>query len=308
MGVSVYYLVFLLFVNTNEAARILAVFPIPSVSHQVVFRPVTHELARRGHDVTVMTTDPAFPNGGAPANLTEIDVHELSYDIWKKNYMVHSKGNEKDTMSQLRISFELFIMLFDEQLRHKDMQKLINDKNQKFDLLIIEGIFRPARALAHVFKAPMILLSSLSPLFDNIEIIGAPGHPLLYPEATRQRLNNLTWLGKLSELYNHYKIQNIFHNSLAYENEMLRKHFGPDFPCVTEFNKDVDMLMVNVNPVFAGIQPVPPSMVFMGGLHIKPDSELPAVIILYSDFIYFINDYVKPFKCLKLLANNKIIL
>ncbi|KAJ8727685.1 hypothetical protein PYW07_001804 [Mythimna separata] len=64
--------------NQVDAERILAYFPTPSISHQVVFRPLTEALARRGHEVTVVTTDPAFPKGGTPPNLTEIDVHNLS--------------------------------------------------------------------------------------------------------------------------------------------------------------------------------------------------------------------------------------
>lgn len=64
-----------------HSARILAWFPSPSISHQVVFRPVTQELAKRGHEVVVITTDPAFPPGQAPSNLTEIDVHDMSYNI-----------------------------------------------------------------------------------------------------------------------------------------------------------------------------------------------------------------------------------
>lgn len=47
-------------IGSNESARILAVYPTPSISHQVVFRPLMQELAKRGHDVVVITADPAF--------------------------------------------------------------------------------------------------------------------------------------------------------------------------------------------------------------------------------------------------------
>lgn len=41
-----------------EAARTLAYFATPSISLQVVFRPLTEALAKRGHEDTVVTTDP----------------------------------------------------------------------------------------------------------------------------------------------------------------------------------------------------------------------------------------------------------
>ncbi|GLH16134.1 Protein of unknown function [Gryllus bimaculatus] len=41
-----------------RAARILALFPTPSISHQLPFQVVMKELAARGHQVTVISTDP----------------------------------------------------------------------------------------------------------------------------------------------------------------------------------------------------------------------------------------------------------
>ncbi|KAI5633114.1 UDP-glucoronosyl and UDP-glucosyl transferase domain-containing protein [Phthorimaea operculella] len=47
--------------TNSNGARILVYIPTPSISHQEPFRPLTQELAKRGHEVTVITTDPAFP-------------------------------------------------------------------------------------------------------------------------------------------------------------------------------------------------------------------------------------------------------
>ncbi|CAK1547649.1 unnamed protein product [Leptosia nina] len=82
--------------SMGDAARILAVYPIPSVSHNLVFRRVT-QLINRGHLVTVITTDPAFPKDRSPVNLTEIDVHHTSYSKFKKLFKVtENKTNRID--------------------------------------------------------------------------------------------------------------------------------------------------------------------------------------------------------------------
>ncbi|KAJ8708784.1 hypothetical protein PYW08_010166 [Mythimna loreyi] len=57
---------FLLQIFSSDAARILAVYPVPSISHQVTFRPITMELVKRGHEVVVITADPMFKKGEAP--------------------------------------------------------------------------------------------------------------------------------------------------------------------------------------------------------------------------------------------------
>ncbi|XP_052744252.1 UDP-glucuronosyltransferase 2B15 isoform X2 [Bicyclus anynana] len=88
----------------TSGARILGVFPTPSISHQVVFRPLVQELVKRGHEVTVITTDPAFKPGQAPTNLTEIDVHDLSYKIWINALEEMKTGIEDDDVySQIQV-------------------------------------------------------------------------------------------------------------------------------------------------------------------------------------------------------------
>lgn len=267
----------LLFASQKEAARILAVIPFPSISHQVVFRPLTQALAQRGHEVTVITADPAFPKGGTPANLTEIDVHDISYNIWKTVFMDAFQGNKDDIVMVLEAIYQSVIAAVDAQLEDKQVKNLINDKSRKFDVLIIEACTRPALVFSHIYKVPVIQMSSFGAALDNYVNIGAPVHPILYPSITRQRLHNLTWWEKVKEVYVDFMMNRMYERNKKAEIAMLRKHFGDSVPSIDELNNNVDMLFLNVHPVFEGIRPVPPSVVYMGGLHVNPPKELPTV-------------------------------
>lgn len=44
-------LIIMLFITQNDAAKIRSVFPTPSTSNQVVFRPFIQDLVKRGHEV-----------------------------------------------------------------------------------------------------------------------------------------------------------------------------------------------------------------------------------------------------------------
>lgn len=57
----------------------------------MVFRYLTSKLANRGHEVIVVTTDPAYPKGQTPPNLTETDVRDLSYDFWKNQLLITTR-------------------------------------------------------------------------------------------------------------------------------------------------------------------------------------------------------------------------
>ncbi|XP_026736026.1 UDP-glucuronosyltransferase 2B31-like [Trichoplusia ni] len=271
---------FTVLVNLNGAAKILGVFPTPSISHQVVFRPLMLELVKRGHDVTVITTDRAFPIGETPANYTEIDVHEESYRIWRDRIMKASSA--KDGIQTLIQGLRIFPDVFDTQLSDENVQRLLRD-NKHFDLLILEACFRPALIFSHIYKAPVILMSSFMAVLDNYETIGAPKHPFLYPEYLNQKLSNLTMWDKITELYTSYKMKFLYARNVDYENNIVRKYFGENTPSLAELGNNVDMMFLNVYPVFAGIQPVPPSVVFTGGLHQKPEKPLPQDLKTYLD-------------------------
>lgn len=126
MKIELLLTVFLIFaISDGESYKILAVFPIPSISHQVVFRKITQELARRGHEITVITPDPIYRNGDAPSNFIEIDVHDISYSLWAKA-VTHSLNitGEPMTFEDIREGCKFFVSLFHYNLKQKQSKKL----------------------------------------------------------------------------------------------------------------------------------------------------------------------------------------
>jgi glucuronosyltransferase len=59
----------LLPVALNHGARILGIFPFPARSHHIVHKALMLELARRGHEVTVVS---AFPENKPIPNYRDI--------------------------------------------------------------------------------------------------------------------------------------------------------------------------------------------------------------------------------------------
>ncbi|XP_049881033.1 UDP-glucosyltransferase 2-like [Pectinophora gossypiella] len=269
------------FLGRIEAARILAVFPTPSISHQVVFRPLTQELAKRGHDVVVITTNPAFPKGETPANLTEVDIHDIAYNFWRSNFKVSKKGWKDDPVLHMTHATDLFARVFFEELKNKDFQRII--KEESFDLVFVEACARPAFVLSNIFKAPLILISSIGALPGLFNVIGSPTHPILYPSPLNIRLYNLTIWEKVTELYKHFLLSRADDLIKKYIDEMLKSHFGHDVPGIDELNNNIDMLFLNTHPILEDNRPVPPKVVYIWGLHKKPEKELPKDLQSYLD-------------------------
>jgi len=61
-----------------RGAKVLGVFPFPARSHLMVQKALMFELARRGHEVTVVSF---FPENKVTPNYTEIELKTSIHDL-----------------------------------------------------------------------------------------------------------------------------------------------------------------------------------------------------------------------------------
>ncbi|XP_047539175.1 UDP-glycosyltransferase UGT5-like [Vanessa atalanta] len=271
-----YFIILLCFnIKFTLCARILAVFPTPSISHQMVFRPLINELVRRGHVITVITTDPQYPPGQTPNNLTEIDVHDVSYKLWRDEFAKMPNENTPDTLSQARTTLKVLLKLILAQLETSKVQHLIREKKGEFDLLYIEAWVKPALIYSHFFKVPVIQISSFGGLSHNYKAIGAVEHPFLYPSILQQRHYNLTKWEKIQMYLKYWRLEKIFDEANEEDDKALQNIYGSDFPSLNELCDNIHMLFLNIHPIWSNNQPVPSNVIYIRGLDVKPPKRLP---------------------------------
>ncbi|XP_052757026.1 UDP-glucosyltransferase 2-like [Galleria mellonella] len=271
--------------NIIEAAKILAVFPTPSISHQVVFRPLTRELAARGHEVVVITPFPAYPAGGGPANLTEIDVGH-TVPIYREGKIAPSYNHDADIRAFIETLLPLGAKVVFEQLQTVAVSEIIKNKDIKFDLLIIEAWVRPDLAFSHRFNVPVIRLASIGPFLNEYGVMGDMGHPLYHPTCACSRcpdVEKLTYMDMIYEIYNYLYINKRYCSLEDEEVAMLRTYFGPDMPTLNELSNNVDLLVVNTHHAWELNRPLPLSVVHVGGIHLKSNCSLPEDLKRYLD-------------------------
>ncbi|XP_030032898.2 UDP-glucosyltransferase 2 [Manduca sexta] len=274
------FLLFLTIAFKIDAAKILTVAPLPSLSHQIIYRPIHDELIRRGHEVTFITTNPSYPNGDAPKNLREIDVGPASYDMWTKEFNVDVFGKKVFLTKGVNKTVHLAPKIFGMQLAMEKVKKVIENNN--YDLLILQGWFRATMLLSHLHKVPVVKISSFTMMYDNALTAGAPSHPLYHPNSFQQRAYNLTWWEQIQEVYNSLSVEYTFYKNEDEETAMLRR-FYPDIPDLNVLNDNVDMLHVNAHPMWDKNRPMPPNAVYIGFIHQKPPKPLPKDIQEYMD-------------------------
>ncbi|KAJ3662472.1 hypothetical protein Zmor_006820 [Zophobas morio] len=182
----------------------------------------------------------------------------------------------------------------DRQLSHPQVQDLIVNKRNHFDLLMVEAIYPTQMALSWWFQIPFIGMISLDAPSRIHAAVGNPVHPVLYPDYDLPFDKNLTfWERLISTIFQCFMMWYTEYRLHPREEATIRKHFGNNTPSINEIQKNMSMLFINVNPIFHNIRPMVPATVQIGGgLHLNDPKPLPEDIQEFLDsshngFIYF---------------------
>lgn len=253
-----------------DAAKILAVLPTPCVSHQKVFQSFAQELAARGHEVTMIT--PLLNHSTETRNLRQINIYNISYPLWKET-VTNIFGKNVYYSIRLKTVLKAQAMIFEKILENYEFKQIFGGN---FDLLILEAWIPCLRTLIHIFKAPVLTLSSLGSFIDEHNLIGSTIQPLLYPLSLQQRIHSQSLMDQLSDLHTAYFLHNLLED-VKNDEGILKSVYFKDISSVSELRNNVDMTIMNVHPMWEQNRPVPLSLVYLGALHLKAAQELPEV-------------------------------
>lgn len=224
---------------------------------------------------------PVFKNGQIPKNFREIDVHDISYGIWS-NFTSVERGTTGNHVESLKLAYILLADVFEAQAQSPDVQNLINNKNEKFDLLITETCVRPSLSLSYIYDVPVIDFSSFGGTIDTYLDLGGIEHPLLYPTPMQQKIIYKSLWEKIHQTYTYYAMKYMYSHLEIRENNMLKRVFGPKIPALSELKKNIHLRFLNVNPIWDVNRPIPPNFIYIGGLHNRKEKELPKVTNYYN--------------------------
>lgn len=262
-------------ISPIKCARILAIMPLPSYSHQIAMQPLWRELSKR-HELIVLTTD---PSNEKLKNLTEIDLH-FSYkyvDKESEKYMDRNKIYMLNNLQELR---EQFYNLTNAQLLHPEVQKLLRRPIKHFDLIIIEYIIPTALyGFIEKFNCPFIGVTTFDPGFHTYYALGNPAHPILHPDYKMEYFGKLTLMQRIQSTF-YVLLLTTYQEfwGIPCQQKLVSKHFGPNYKNIYDTFTEASMLFVYTNPFFHLIRPLLPNIIQIGGgSHIGSKKPLPKV-------------------------------
>ncbi|XP_017784689.1 PREDICTED: UDP-glucuronosyltransferase 2B31 [Nicrophorus vespilloides] len=264
---------------TVESARILGVLHVPSYSHHEPPNMLMKELARRGHQVTVIGP---FEEKEKLNNYRKIQIEsdiplqadgQTLFEILRKDLLVYN---------QLIIDYCFAIT--ERFFRNSKVVEFLNS-DESFDLVIMEDFISPSlRGICHRFNAHCITYSSITSIAYIDHIVANPT-PLSYvSEFTLAFPDHLNYQQRfLNTLHYVYSLY-MYHYEVVPRHDKLMKTYLPNSPDLNEINYNNSLLLLNSHISFQYASPKMPSIVEIGGFHVKTErNPLPKDLKTFLD-------------------------
>lgn len=278
------------FVNTTKTKfKILGIFGHLGKSHFDVFKPLLEELARRGHEVTVLSYFPRTDKAKAKEPL--LNYKDINLLDPKDDVFVNVVDLKLIRHTWYRMVLELFMIrgmadhACGSALRSSAVKEFLQS-DEKFDVILTENFNTDCYlGFIHRFKVPYMALSSHQIMPWTNGDMGNVDDPSYIP---------IIFFGFTRPLNFFDRIQNTFCQAvgkLAYEywfrpkdQAIANEVFGPDLPKLKEIAQQSQALLVNTHSSLHGSNPHLPNIVEIGGLHIPSKiNPLPKDIAEFLD-------------------------
>lgn len=251
--------------------RILAVFPFIGKSHFFAFEPVLTELARRGHEMTVISS---FPRANPIDRYIDISFS----DMLGKDIYVNLQEVGFFRSNTTKEIFEL-IENFEKVFKDKRIQDLLN--TTKFDLVMTELFISDMFVgLAHKLQTPLVEMISSAVLPWSTDRFAIPNNPSYIRTSVDEGAGPMTFYERIINCIEFVLAKSFYSYFVTSNDEIVsKKYLGADTPHIKEIMKNTSLLLVNSHFSVNGARPFPPQVVEIGGIQIKPAKPLPHVCI-----------------------------
>lgn len=251
----------LTFLNAANALKILAIVPFAGKSHFFAFEPLFKELAKRGHQMTVISE---FPQKNPLPNYRDVPLKQ------SENIEVFDFGDYPSPFTAKYIAFNYMIRAAREsceKLNQKPVQDLLKS-GEKFDLILIEFFETDCfLGFAHKLQIPFIGLSSCYEVNWSLNAIRNPVNPSYIPNRFGNFNVKMNFWERLENTFLHLYTNAIYYWFME-GNERAKKYFGQDLPPLHTIAQNTSLLLLNTFPALNGARPKVPGMIEVGGMNV----------------------------------------
>lgn len=260
-----------------SSSRILVGAPFGTKSHKNVYVPLVKELAKRGHQLTVITNY-ATQEFSQVDSIHEIVIEELVIDSSQFGNMFDMAISP---MKKLGLMFTMMSSMFsfppmiaEKAYSHPEVKQLI--ATARFDLVLLAEVSAiVCYPMAWHFKAPVIVLGPNAVLPGMGPIFGDDDHLSYSPFVMTPFTDHMT-LGqrtinfvaaKLFYFLNHQWPQHSVRG-------IAQRLAIPNAPPIDEIERNISLYLTNTHASYSYPRTLPPQIIEVGGMHCRPARDL----------------------------------
>ncbi|XP_039451155.1 UDP-glycosyltransferase UGT5-like [Culex pipiens pallens] len=251
----------------TESAKILGVFPTTARSHYIVASSLMKALAKKGHEVTVISP---FPQKKPIENFRDVTTTK----IWEAVKPLTSNMlnfAQMGALDSIKKTYAFGQTVTNETLTDPAVTKLINS-NEMFDLIVLEIFMNDAMlGFVHHFNAPCVAMSTFGASKWTTDLVGTPSPPSYVPNPFLSFTDHMTFKERaLNTVMSAVEIlvENILDRPAQLE--MYGSAFPDPKPDLYELKKRaVSLVLLNTHFSIGYPRPYATNMVEVGGMHIN---------------------------------------
>lgn len=251
-----------------NAMRILAIEPVSGKSHWNFMSAVIQVLTENGHDITAFTP---FPDGDR-INYTEIDISNVLPMITDMHLSELFKTFCKSTTF---IPLVINMTRYNCQLIYESyqMKSILNVTRPIYDIVI--GEISASECLSYAaakLNLPLIYLIP-SPMITHIEhdLFGHYPNPATVSNLISNYRVPITFFQRLENFI--FYVFNVF--SIKYVDWVMQKTDPQPYDLINPIKPS--LVFTNTHYITEASRPLPPNIIEIGGIHLKPPIAIPQV-------------------------------
>jgi glucuronosyltransferase len=259
-------------INSSNGARILAASFMSSKSHMIAYEPLLEELAKRGHEVTVLSPILSKSNSTNPRQILTFDM-DLFLEHMPDMFDMKLKGETQNP----------FVMIdaFDQFCRKTyALPQVMALLDEKFDLIIHEPFMNECTAgYIHKFNTSLILMSTMSIPSEVVRELGNPSPPSFIPNTFTKFENKMNFYERAINLFTELMLTGIQRLYFTPKMEALYREVlnDPNLPGVQDLIRNASLAFSVSHFSLSGSRPFMPDVIEIGGMHMHAPKPLPKV-------------------------------
>lgn len=268
------------FCTFGRGERILMLSPLGTRSHIYGFMPIVEALAERGHQLTVVTAHKPIVTDNS-ANIGTIVLSDLVEQVEIDGWYDFKRHDSFTTFLGAMLHFRSTESLAYHVLMNNTQFKEIF-ASKSVDLIIVDAILQDfCLPLVDHLQVPFVYYSPSTGASFTLSAMGVAQEYANVPTMFGVYNDKMTFFQRMENMLASeiiLQLRKII--LLRMLDQVIRKDF-PDARSIEQIERDAKLCLTNIHPVTAWVRSLPPNVIAVGAMHVRPPKPLPDVIQLF---------------------------